>query len=142
MATIRNYSLANHSLVFVNTNSSVIIGNGASVESITVSFENDNFSHTMSADGSATLNVNYMLNGTISVALQQTNPFVTTLDNIYKAQLNSTPIDEGTITLKDSNGNINGTFDRCVIVKYPDYTAESESSTREYTFRFTKGELA
>ena len=70
--TTQNYSLADHTVVIENENFQTTIGNGSSLESISVSYANDNFSYSMAADGTGTLNKNKMRNGTISISLQQT----------------------------------------------------------------------
>ena len=134
-----NYSLADHTIVIANNNFQTTIGNGSSLESITVSYANDNFSYTMAADGTGTLNKNKMRNGTITVSLQQTNPFVGVLTSIYEEMFTSSPTDVAQMTIKDSNGNINGTFTGCVVTKNPDYTANPESTTRDFVFLFKNG---
>lgn len=134
-----NYSLADHTIVITNRNFQLTIGNGSSLEGITVSYANDNFSYTMAADGTGTLNKNKMRNGSITVSLQQTNPFVQTLTSLYEEMYTSNPTDVAQMTIKDSNGNINGSYSDCVVTKNPDYTGNPESTTREFTFLFKKG---
>lgn len=141
MNEIRNYSLADHTLVISNNTYNIVIGNGSSTESITVSFANDNFSYTMAADGTGTLNKNKMRNGSATVSLQQTNPIVNSLHNLYENQMESTPVDTAKMTLKDSNGNIDATFDGCVISKEPDYGASNEQASRDFVILFVKGNL-
>ena len=141
MEEIRQYSLADHTLSIVNSTRSLTIGNGSALDSFSVQFENDNFSFTMSADGSATLNKNYMKNGSISISLQQTNPFVNSLIDFYKSQGLTGVTDTANIVIKDANGNINGRFEKCVITKYPDYTAGQTSAVREFTIIYGKGVL-
>lgn len=137
-----NYSLANHTIVITNSAYNLVIGNGSSLEGINVTFANDNFAYTMSADGTGTLNKNKMRNGTYTITLQQTNPMVKVLTSLYEQQFVSTPTDVAKSTIKDTDGNINGTFDECVITKTPDYTANPESTTREFTVIFKRGSIA
>lgn len=134
-----NYSLANHTLVFSNNANTITIGNGASTDNINVSYENENFSYTMAADGTGTLNKNNMRNGTITISLQQTSPYCHRLNSIYNQQMASSPVDVGQVTIKDSDGNINGVYQECTFTKLPDYSASAESATREYTMIFKKG---
>lgn len=134
-----NYSLANHTLVFSNNTNTITIGNGSSMDNVNITYANDNFSYTMAADGTGTLNKNYMRNGTITISLQQTNPYCHRLNSIYNQQISSSPVDVGQVTIKDSDGNINGTYQECTFTKLPDYSAAAESSTRQYTIIFKKG---
>lgn len=136
---MNNYSLANHTIAIKTARTSITIGNGAAVESISTSFANDNMSFTMSADGEATLNKNKMLNGSIGISLIQTNPFVKLLKNLYYQQLQSQPTEAAEITIKDSDGNINAYFIGCVITKIPDYNAGNEAAGRGFTIIFAKG---
>lgn len=138
---VRNYSLADHTISITTSNRSLIIGNGSSLDTISISFANDNFSFSMSADGSAVLNKNYMLNGTINISLNQANPFVDLLIDLFKSQLLQGVVDLGTIVIKDTFGNINGTFEKCVISKYPDYSAGAESASRDFVILYGKGNL-
>lgn len=141
MADIRNYSLADHTISITDSSRTLTIGNGAALESIAVTFANDNFSFSVAPDGSATLNKNLMLNGTITLTMQQTNPFVNPLIDMYKSKIGVGPIDTSRIVIKDLNGNISGRFEKCVITKYPDYNAAAESATRDFTIAFGKGYL-
>lgn len=136
---VRNYSLANHTLYLQNDDYNVIIGNGSSAETITVSYANENFSYTMSADGTGTLNKNKMRNGTISVSLNQANSICDQLKNVYKSQLEGSSTAPATITIRDSDGNINSTYTGCVITKIPDYSAGNESASREFSIIFLEG---
>lgn len=136
---MRNFSLADHSISIQTADISLIIGNGSALESINVTWDNDNFSYTTSPDGQATLNVNYMLNGSFTISLQQTNPFVDQLQTLFKHQIQGGIVDVGTAKIKDVNGNINAEFSGCVISKFPDYSAESTSGTRDFVVLFKKG---
>ena len=139
MSDVRQYSLADHTLTISNNTRSITIGNGSSVESITVTFDNDNFSFTMSADGTAALNKNYMKNGSVSISINQTNPFVNELNAFYNAQMLSGVVDTARMILKDTNGNVNARFEKCVITKIPDYSAGNESASRPFVIIFGKG---
>lgn len=136
MAETRNYSLADHTVVLENSVRTLTIGNGSSVDSISFSYENDNFGFTMSSDGTSTLNVNYMKNGTITIALNQANPFVDELIDFFNTQISDGVVRTATVTIKDSFGNVNKTFYKVLITKVPDYTAGSESGTREFSLIF------
>jgi hypothetical protein len=138
---VRNYSLADHTISIETPNRNVTIGNGSSLETISVTFANDNFSFTVSPDGSATLNKNNMLNGTATISLQQTNPFVNVLIDLFKSQIINNVINTGRMIIKDTNGNINARFEKCVITKYPDYNAGPESQARDFVIAFGKGIL-
>ena len=145
--SVRNYSLADHSLSIVAQNGAVgsanyysaIIGNGDAVDTISVSYANENASFTMSADGSASLSTNYMRNGTITVTVQQTSPINQTLIAIYKKMTQNGVANPANIVLKDGNGNINGSYEKCVITKTADYTAGAEADMRSWTIIFGKG---
>lgn len=136
MAETRNYSLADHTVVLENSVRTLTIGNGSSVDSISFSYENDNFGFTMSSDGTSTLNVNYMKNGTITIALNQANPFVDELIDFFNTQISDGVVRTATATIKDSFGNVNKTFYKVLITKVPDYTAGNESGTREFSLIF------
>ena len=136
---MRNFSLADHSISIQTSDISIIIGNGSSLEEVNVTWDNDNFSYTTSPDGQATLNVNYMLNGSFTISLQQTNPFVDQLQTLFKHQIKGGIVDVGTAKIKDVNGNINAEFLGCVISKFPDYSASSTSGTRDFVVLFKKG---
>lgn len=136
---MNNYSLANHTVVIETSQTTLTIGNGAALETISVSYANDNMSFTMAADGEATLNKNLMLNGTIGISLVQTNPFIKPLKNLFYDQLQSNPTHDAKITVRDSDGNINAYFVGCVIVKIPDYNAGNEAAGREFSIIFAKG---
>lgn len=138
---MKNYSLADHTISIETNNMSITIGNGSATESISVTWTNDNFSYTTSPDGQATLNINYMLSGSFTISLQQTNPFVDQLQTLFKQQIKGGVIDTGRAKIKDANGNINGEFQGCVISKFPDYNAGAESATRDFVFLFSKGML-
>lgn len=142
MDDVRVYSLADHTVHLKTADGyEVKIGNGQSVETITVTFANDNVSFTMSNDGTSTMNVNKMLNGTASIALNQANPFVDKLINFYKHQLFGGVIRPATMVISDTYGNINGKFEKCAITKIPDYTAGSESQSREFVIAYGKGTM-
>ena len=138
---MREFSLADHTISLRNSTRTLTIGNGSALESFSINFENDNFSFTVSPDGSSTLNKNYMRNGTLSLSLQQTNPFVDSLIDFFKSQSISGITDTADMVVKDTNGNINGRFTKCVITKYPDYTAGATNSMREFTIIFGYGVL-
>lgn len=144
MDNVRNFSLADHTISIITQSGAIQlqIGNGDALESITVSFENDTFSFTMSADGNATLNKNYMRNGSISLSVQQTNPCVERLIDLYKTQMLPGATDIATIKIKDVYGNINARLEKCVVTKIPDYTANTESSPREFTIIFGQGTMS
>ena len=134
-----NYSLADHTISIQTENMNLVIGNGSATESITITWDNDNFSYTTSPDGQATLNVNYMFSGSFTISLQQTNPFVDQLLTLFKHQIQGGIVDTGNAKIKDINGNINGEFQGCVISKIPDYSAEAENGTRDFVVLFKKG---
>lgn len=138
---MKQFSLADHTISIQTNDISLIIGNGSALESISITWDNDNFSYTVAPDGSATLNVNYMLNGSFTISLQQTNPFVDQLQTLFKHQIQGGTVDVGTAKIKDVSGTVNGEFSGCVISKFPDYSAEAESGTRDFVFLFKKGIL-
>ena len=142
MAEVRNYSLADHVISIKTSNVNIpelLIGNGDAVETITVTYENDTFSFTVSPDGSATLNKNYMKNGTITISLQQTSPFVDRLIDLYNSQMVSGVTNVADIVITDANGNIDSKFHKCVITKIPDYNAGAESQTRDFNIIYGSG---
>lgn len=136
---VRNYSLADHTISIKSKAFELNIGNGSSLESINISFENDTFEFSVSADGTATLNKNYMKNGTITLSLQQTNPFVNLLLDLYNKQMVKGITDTANMTIEDVYGNVKGTFTKCVINKIPNYDAGKTSSVREFVFIFGNG---
>lgn len=144
MAEVRNYSLADHVVsILPNSNSipPLLIGNGDAVESITITYENDTFSFTVSPDGSATLNKNYMKNGTITISLQQTSPFVDYLLDLYNSQMVVGITNVADIVIQDLYGNIDAKFHKCVITKIPDYNAGAESQTRDFNIIYGNGSI-
>lgn len=143
-----NYSLADHTISITSKNQSIgssnyfslIIGNGTTLESASVSFANDNVSFTMGADGTGATNINRMRNGSISINLIQTNPINKDMQTIYVKQSQQiAQVYPADIVIKDSYGNINAQFEECYITKYADYEAGNEASARSWAIIFKKG---
>lgn len=143
---VMNYSLASHTITITldgENTPSIIIGNGSSVDTISVARSTDNVSHTASADGTYTTNFNLIKTGTCAISLQQTTAFNKQLLNLAKRQVS---VDGGTlktaratIRVTDQFGNINATCNGAYITRPADYDAADETQPR--TWNFTCGEV-
>lgn len=135
---VRTWSLATHTISFEGDGLLPLkIGNGSALDTFTLSQANDNVTFTMSADGSATANVNFMKNGTLTINLMQTTDYNNQLLWFYNHQIykdnGALRVRPARVTVSDTQGNVTAVLDNAFLTKPADYDAGAEAAPRTWT---------